>query len=247
METVKIADIADSERKRGFELVETLPGSSFRDASTVIVVPTRNEFVHYRVSAAWENMVSPMNQRRAKLYAVGHEVGRAYCEMVQHVLNHPILSHYKYLMTLEDDNIPPPDALIKLTDSIELGPFEAIGGLYFTKGALNMPMAYGDPKSFLETGVMDFKPRDVVEAVKTGNVMEVNGIGMGCSLWRMDVFRKIPPPWFVTVNEFIPGSGMSLVTQDLYFCERMRRAGMRIAVDLRVAVGHIDTHTGEVY
>jgi len=241
-----VAEIAEHERKLGFERVHLIPGSTYKDSSTVIVVPTRGK-IHYKVAAAWENMFAPMNQRRAKLYAVGHEVGRAYEEMVRFVLAHPVLSTYKYLMTLEDDNVPPPDAQVKLLDSIDVGPLDAVSGLYFTKGALNMPMAYGDPRSLLETGSIDFKPRDVEKALEKGTVVEVNGIAMGCAVWRMELFREFPPPWFVTVNELIPEQGVKCVTQDLYFCERLRRGGKRLGVDLRVHVGHLDTETGEMY
>lgn len=242
---INVEDIV-GDRKIGFERMKLLPGSTFRDCSTVIITPTLGK-VHYRAAAAAENLIGPMNQRRYKLWAAGHEVGRAYNEMVSFVLGHPVLSTYKYILSLEDDNVPPPDGLIKLQDSIDLGPFDAISGLYFTKGALNMPMAYGDPKSLVTSGQMDFRPRDVVKALASGNIMEVNGIGMGFALWRMDLFREFEAPWFVTVNEVIPEQGVACITQDLYFCERMRRKGKRIAVDLRVPVGHIDRETGEMY
>jgi hypothetical protein len=238
--------VASIERGLGFERVELIPGSTYKDSSTVIIVPTRGK-IHFKVVAAWENMFGPMNQKRAKLYAVGHEVSRAYEEMVKFVLTHPVLSTYKYLMTLEDDNLPPPDAQVKLLDSIDAGPLDAVSGLYFTKGDLNLPMAYGDPRSLLDRGVVDFNPRDVVKALDTGNVIEVNGIGMGCAVWRMELFRQFPPPWFITVNEHIPAQGTMCVTQDLYFCERLRRAGKRLGVDLRVQVGHINVETEEVY
>ena len=110
-----------------------------------------------------------------------------------------------------------------------------------------MPMAYGDPQEFARTGVLDFRPRDVAEGLRRGNVMDVNGVGMGCALWRMDLFREIEPPWFVSVAEYIPNTGCCAMTQDLYFCERARKLGKRFAVDLRTKVGHIDIATGIVY
>lgn len=229
----------------GFDRVELLAGATFKDATTIIVVPTRG-LIHTQVIQAWDCMLAPMNQRRVKLYAKGFEVGDAYNKMIRMILDNPHLSTYRYVLSLEDDNLPPPDAHMKLIESIELGPFDAVGGLYFTKGDVNMPMAYGDPKK-VEPGSMDFAPRDVVEASKTGNVVEVNGVGMGCTLWRMDLFREFSPPWFVTVCELIDGKGGVGITQDLYFCERIRRAGKRIAVDLRVKVGHMDVETEIIY
>jgi hypothetical protein len=242
---IPVAEIAEKEKSLGFERVELLAGSTFQDCSTVIVVPTRG-MIHHRVVAAWDNLMAPMNQRRVKVYAVGDEVGRAYNQMIEHILRDPTLSKFKYILSLEDDNLPPPDAMLKLAESIELGPFDAVGGLYFTKGDFNMPMAYGDPKEYTEKGIMDFKPRNVVRALESGNVCEVNGIAMGCSLWRMDLFRDLEPPWFVTVAEYMPERGGAVQkTQDLYFCERMRRKGKRLAVDLRVS--HLDVETNVVY
>jgi hypothetical protein len=244
---IDVQAAAEKDRMLGFERVELLPGSTFRDSSTIIVVPTRGK-IHFRVVNAWESLIQPMNQRRAKIYAVGDEVGHAYNRMIEEILKNEMFSSYKYVLTLEDDNLPPPDAHIQLLQSIDVGPFAAISGIYFTKGAYNMPQAYGNPRDFEKTGVCTFEPRNVVDAMRGGNIIEVNGIGMGCALWRMDTFRKIPPPWFVTVNNVFPEKrGVEMKTQDLYFCERMRLAGMRIAVDTRVRVGHLDVETGVVY
>lgn len=241
-----VKSIAERERGRGLN-VDMLYGASYRDGSTVLVVPTRGT-IHYKVASAWENMFPPMNQKRAKLYAVGDEVGRAYNDTMKMVLAHPHLSTFKYVMTLEDDNLPPPDAQVKLLDSLHVSKFDAMSGLYYTKGPLNMPMAFGDPKSLLETGRMDFRPRDIVKALEHGgNILEVNGIAMGCAVWKMELFKEFAPPWFVTVNEFIPYEGIKHITQDLFFCERLRRGGKRLGVDLRVHVGHLDVETGVIY
>jgi len=230
----------------GFERVEGIAGSTYKDSSTVIVIPTRG-FIHYRVVQSWQGMIAPMNQKRAILFCSGDEVGHAYNRMIQNILDNSELSKWKYVLTLEDDNLQPPDAHIRLLESIELGPFDAVSGIYFTKGDLNMPMAYGDPEVFRRTGVLDFKPRDIRQALETDRVMEVCGVAMGCTLYRMDLFRQIPAPWFVTVADLIPEKGVAAFTQDLYYCERAIRLGKRFAVDLRVKVGHLDTASGIVY
>ncbi len=230
----------------GFERIETIPGSTYRDNSTVVVIPTRG-MVSHRVVAAWQALMPPMNQKRAILFAAGHEVGKAYDALISQVLADPNLSKWKYLLTLEDDNLPPPDAHVRLLESIELG-FDAVSGIYFTKGELNMPMAYGDADAFRRTGQLEFRPRDVREALSRGQIMEVNGIAMGCALWRMDLLRQLEPPWFVTVSDYLPEKGgAQAYTQDLWFCERARKAGKRFAVDFRVKVGHLDTETGVIY
>jgi len=247
MTMIPITEVVDHYAGRGFERVELLPGTSYQDSSTVIVIPTRGA-IHHRVVSAWDNLISPMNQKRAKLFAAGHEVGKAYDAVISNILANPELSKWKYLLTLEDDNLPPGDAHIRLLESINFGPkFDAVSGLYFTKGDVNMPMAYGNPEEYRQTGVLDFKPRDVRAALASGQLMEVNGIAMGCALWRLEMFREIPPPWFVTVADVVPEKGPMAFTQDLWFCKKAQEAGKRFAVDMRVKVGHLDVNTGIVY
>jgi hypothetical protein len=231
----------------GFERVEVLPGSTYKDNSTVVVIPTRGQ-LHHRFVAHLQGLMAPMNQKRAILFAAGDEVGQAYNNLITNILGNPELSRWQYVMTVEDDNLLPPDAHIRLLEAIEAGPkFDAVSGIYWTKGDFNMPMAYGDPDEYARTGVLHFRPRDVRAALANGYLMPVCGIAMGCALWRMDLFRQIPPPWFVTVADVVPDKGPMAFTQDLYFCERAVRAGKRFAVDFRVRVGHLDVASGIVY
>jgi hypothetical protein len=232
---------------KGFERIEFIEGSTFKDNSTAVIIPLRTQSIHYKVAQAIAALYGPMNTKRQLFFVTGHEVGHAYNEAVKAILNHPEMKNWKYILTVEDDNLPPQDAHLRLIESIEAGPFDAVSGIYFTKGEWNMPMAYGDAIEFARTGVLDFRPIDIVKAMKVGNIVEVNGIGMGCALWRMELFRNIPQPWFVTACENVPEKGTVMYTQDLYFCERAKRSGKRFAVDLRVHVGHIDKDTGVVY
>jgi len=245
----KMIDISEAAQKMeglGYDRIEMIHGSTYRDCSTVVVIPTRG-MVDIRVVQSWQGIIGPMNQKKAILYARGHEVGVAYDTMIQNILDNPELSKWKYVLTLEDDNIIPQDAHIRLLESIEAGPFDAVGGIYFTKGDINMPMAYGDPAEFARGMPLDFRPRNIVEALQRGNVVEVNGLAMGCTLYRMDLFRRFASPWFVTVSDVVPNKGPASFTQDLWFCERAKRKGARFAVDCRVRVGHLDTATGVVY
>lgn len=234
-----------AETMLGFDRVKLLRGSTFRDNSTHIVIPTRGT-VDTRVVQTWQGLIAPMNQKRTVLFARGDEVGIAYDNLIKHILSNPDLASWKYVLTLEDDNLVPVDAHIRLLESIEWGHFDVVGGLYFTKGGINMPMAYGSPEEFQRTGVLDFRPRSVADAIAAGQVMEVNGTAMGCTLYRLDLFKEFPPPWFVTVADVVEGQPQGF-TQDLAFARRLKLAGKRLAVDCRVKVGHLDIATGEVY
>lgn len=243
---IPIADVVETAKGLGFERVEHLPGSTYQDNSTVIVIPTRG-MIHHRVVSAWQNLIAPMNQKRAIMFASGHEVGKAYDAMIASILAHPELSKWRYVLCLEDDNVPPPDAHIRLLETIEWGHYDAVGGLYFTKGEFSMPQCYGDPEEYKRTGVLDFKPRDVRAAIQRGNVIPCNGVAMGCTLYRMDLFRQLPAPWFVTFSDVTPEGNVQGWTQDLFMCRNAVAAGKTFAIDARVKVGHLDVSNNVLY
>ena len=178
-----VAAASDRLAGLGFERIHTLHGSTFKDCSTVLVAPTRG-MIHHRVVAAWQSLIAPMNQKRAIMFAIGDEVGIAYNRLVSHILAHPECGRWKYIMTIEADNLVPPDAHKRLLETMESGMYDGASGLYFTKGDINMPMAYGDPHHFETTGELEFRPRDTAACIAAGQVMPVNGIAMRCARWR---------------------------------------------------------------
>ena len=228
----------DTSQFLGFQRVEHVSKSSYRDNSMVVIIPCRSPHLHVKVVQAIQGLQWPMNQKRAMFFVTGAEVGKAYDDQLAAILEHPELKTWKYLLTLEDDNVPPPEAPLLLAEAIEEGPFDAVGGLYFTKGDVGMPQCYGDPELYARTGELDFRPRDVVSAVKGGMIVPCNGIAMGCSLYKLSMFKDVPRPWFKTN----PSN-----TQDLYFCANAKRAGKTFAVDCRVRVGHLDVQSGVIF
>ncbi len=159
------------------------------------------------------------------------EVAAAYNAAVETILNHPALTNFKYMLTFEEDNMPPPDGLHRLFESID--EYAIVAGLYFTKGDGGQPMIYGDPK-----GMLSFQP----QVPRVNQVQECNGTGMGFTLFDMNLFRdeSIPRPWFQTLQDWTPEGGARVGTQDLFLMGNARRAGYRIASDNRVRVGHWD-------
>lgn len=205
---------------------------SYEDLSTVWIVVTRGQ-ISTRVLGSWFSLMRPMNQKMiGPLFIEGKEVGAGYQAAVEMILAHPELKTWKYLLTLEEDNCPPPDGLLKLYESIEK--FDAVSGLYWTKGEGGQPMIYGDvhsmPKNFIPQ-----MPRPEC-------VQECNGLGMGFNLFKLSMFKKVPSPWFRTVQE----NGKAY-TQDLWFFENAGREGFHFACDTRIKVGHFDAATNMMW
>ncbi len=211
---------------------------TYKDLSTIIVCPTRG-VIPAKIVQTWMGLIKPMNQKViGPMFAIGLEVGEAYNQMIQSILDNPELSKWKYLLTIEEDNAPSPDALLKLYEAIEGEvdgiKYDVVGGLYWTKGEGGQPMIYGDPK------VM---PKNFTPQVPWSETTQpANGLGMGFNLWRLDMFKdsKLRKPWFKTEQSYTPGIGVRQYTQDLYFFEDAAKYGYKFACDTRVKVGHYD-------
>lgn len=271
-------------------------GKTYRDLSTIIIIPTPgnvaenghlnckkcktvNEYTKTNVNGlnpvvveSWKKLIKPMNVPILEMMVNGHEVGQAYNVAIEAILTNPGLKKFKYILTLEHDNIIPymPNTqgpLMTLYNDIEKG-YDAVGGLYWTKGNPSMPLIYGDPREIRgikkkneQAGMFKVRfPAKVQKKVRVGTVnkdghdwhdgelVECNGMGMGFTLFKLDLFRdeRFIKPWFKTAQEHT-NDGMKMYTQDLYFFENFRKLGYKCAMDTRIKLGHIDLASGIIY
>jgi hypothetical protein len=214
-------------------------GKTYKDLSTVIIVPTRGgRCLTPKFVSCISGLMRAMNQQCfGPIYMSGMEVGAAFNSAIEMIQSNPQLAKFKYLLTCEDDNLPPPDGLLRLYESID--DFDVVGGLYWTKGEAGQPMIYGDPN----VCPLNFIPQQVIPET----VQRCNGTGMGFTLFRLSIFKKLPAPWFETKQSWEPNTGVKCYTQDLWFYEKLIKSGGKIAVDNRVKVGHYDADADHVW
>jgi hypothetical protein len=200
--------------------------------SSVLLVPAFGT-VPTKVVASWWNSYFPPNQQVFKVFAVGMEVGEAFSQAIEHILKDPILGKCKYLLTVEHDNIGPPDGFVKLLQHMHNHPeYAGIGGLYFTKGHGGVPQVWGDPKD----PILNYRPQ---MPDPNGGLVECNAVGCGYNAWRLDTFRdeRLRRPWFKTTSG---AEGIGCQTQDIFFASDAKKHGYRFAVACDVRVGHYD-------
>lgn len=219
-------DVLEQSRER------ILKGGSWKKQRVVVIIPA-GASIPAKVALSHWNLIFPPNQGVVRILAQGMEVGEAYTAAIESVLAHPDLSQWEYILTLEHDNVPPADGVLKLVERMEAHPeLSCIGGLYWTKGEGGVPQIWGDPKD----PVLNFRPQPPVP----GALVECCGTGMGFNLWRMEMFKdaKLRKPWFKTM-----ASAEGVGTQDLYFWADARKYGYRCAVDCAILVGHYELAT----
>ena len=279
--------------RQSFEVAPT--GKTFRDLSTIIILPTRgvteekkthvctkcktkHEYVSTTVNGmspifveAWKRLIKPMNVPVLEMIVQGMEVGAAYSTAIENILANPALNKFKYILTVEDDNIIPfmPNTqgpLMMLYEAIEKG-FDVVGGLYWTKGNPSMPLIYGDPREKdRNTPAGMFKVRFPAKKQKRvkfgtinkdghdwhdGELIECCGMGMGFTLFKMDLFKdsRIEKPFFETISDHgtMEKPGIRQYTQDLKYFEKLCTLGYRVAVHSGIKLGHLDLKTGIIY
>lgn len=207
-------------------------GASWKRQRIIVILPA-DAMIPAKVALSHWNLGFPPNNGVVRILAQGMEVGHAYSTAIEQVLAHPELSQWEYILTIEHDNMPPADGVLKLCERMEAHPEMAcIGGLYFTKGEGGVAQIWGD----VNDPVLNFRPQ---LPDYNGGLRECNGTGMGFNMFRLSMFKDpaLRKPWFVTQTQ------NGLMTQDLYFWSDARKHGYRCAIDCGVSVGHYDKDT----
>lgn len=146
----------------------------------------------------------------------------------------------KYLFFIDEDVTPPGHAIRQLIYHLEHFPKAAIAaGIYCHKSEPPMPMVFRG------------NGHGPYWQWKAGEVFDCSGVGMGCALIRVEALKDIPQPWFKTVDSvdsFIEGIPHGeMWTEDLYFCDKVTKAGFMILADGGILPNHMNSITGQAY
>jgi GT2 family glycosyltransferase len=130
----------------------------------------------------------------------------------------------KWLLFLDDDVIPPPDAFDKLL-SVQN---EVASGVYWKRQGKIVPTAY-----------FEAHPLPTPLPHITGDLpIDVDLVGGGLLLIHRSVFEKIKEPWFEwkICREDLPNR--ERVGEDFDFCRKVKAVGLRIVLHQGVRCRH---------
>lgn len=194
----------------------------------------------WAMSLATQNY--PLNTSVMFMTLKGTETGEARNRIVEDAIK----IKAKYIWFIDDDTAPPSYAIRSLTYALdqqsgELGNAMVCGGIYCSKSDPAAPVV------FKEEGMGTFWNW------KIGEVFECGGIGTGCMLIKTELFQYLEKPYFKTVDENCDSlkegsiTFKSQLTDDLYFCRKVRDAGFKILAHGGVQCIHWDISTGRAY
>lgn len=185
---------------------------------------------------AFHQLHPPMDYNVEYALVKGKPVADARNDMAEEAIK----KNCKYLFFVDEDVTPPAHALRQLIYHLEHWPKAAIaGGIYVHKAPPQMPMV------FRGNGIGPFWDW------KVGEVFECSGLGMGCTLIRVDALKTIEKPWFRTIDsidEYMDNVAKGECwTEDLYCCHKLTEAGWKILADGGILPAHWDPKTGTPY
>src|SRR5581483_8252920 len=90
-----------------------LKGGSWKKQRIVVVLPAADS-IPAKVALSHWSLAFPPNNGVVRLLAQGMEVGYAYSTSIEQILANPEMSQWEYLLTIEHDNCPPADGVLKL-------------------------------------------------------------------------------------------------------------------------------------
>lgn len=132
---------------------------------------------------------------------------------------------FEYLLMLDDDMLMGADLVKRLVAHDK----DVVGGLYYQRGGAFHPVAMRRVWKDEGNWTAHFLPLHDPILTQPG-LHEVDIIGGGCMLFKVDVFRKLTPPYFWWES--------SLGT-DVAICSRLQDAGVHIYLDSTVELGHL--------
>lgn len=134
----------------------------------------------------------------------------------------------KYLLTVDADMVFPPDALLRLMEH----DVDIAGALYMRKTPPFTPVA-AMRDGFGYKNLIRSKPW------KSGDFMEVDAVGAGFMLIKVDILRQIPQPHY---NFFWDKDRKGFWSEDWWLCRQAKANGYKVWLDTGLSLGHMGSY-----
>lgn len=206
-------------------------------ARVLIAIPTFESITPDTFKAIWD--IDRGGHEVSFEFVRGYDCATARNRIAQMALD----GGYDHLLMVDNDVTPPSDALVNLLSH----GVDCVSGFYLHRNADNRPgdrtcvcrLLDAKGKAYFNYPLeSEYTVGELAGMRERGeHLVEIHGGGMGCVLVRTDVFRRVAYPWFDWVN--YRDERRNMLSEDLYFCEELRKKGIPRHVDTRVACGHL--------
>lgn len=189
---------------------------------TLIAIPTSRD-IEIQCAASIIGMDRPEGARIGVFCPQSYSIDASRNLIVEHALE----IGYDYILWIDSDMIIPKNTLIQLLSHDK----DIVSGVYAYK---LLPTAgqgrNAVAKRFKKDAKDTYEDISLSEIRESERLMEIDGVGFGCVLTKVDVFKNIKKPWF----RYTPNMG-----EDIYFCRKAQKAGYKVYLDTSIRCGHI--------
>ncbi len=203
--------------------------------SLLIGIPTLGRPVPLNWALNFKSLTPPINYNTVFQIIFGNAIDTARNEMCKIAIE----KNCKYIFFLGDDVVPPNHTLRQLIYRMDIDPsIDVVGGVYCVKADPAFPLVF---RGLGNGSYWDWK---------IGEFFQVTGLGMDCTLIRVDSLKKMPYPWFKTVqdDQFLDAkNNAESWTEDLYFFNQLEQAKGKVFCDGAVICEHWDVFENKKY
>lgn len=140
------------------------------------------------------------------------------------IIDEAIHSKCSHVLFLDDDMAFAPDTLMRLLEH----DLDVVSSFYLNRSYPHTPVVFD----------YDFERKYKTHLMKDNEngLIEVEAVGFGTLLCKIEIFEKLEKP-YVREGQIFPDRR----SEDVAFCLRLRKEGIKIHCDLDIPVGHIGT------
>jgi hypothetical protein len=167
-------------------------------------------------------------------YPEGHKfsfervtAGRIFTALArERIVEQAIAKKADYLFMIDDDMLAGPDIFERLyKHNVDI-----VAGLAFNRYAPHKPVCYEVKTGYDALEKKEYFMNYPIIDYPRNTLVQCDAVGFGAVLIKMSVFDKVPKPWFMTMS----GAG-----EDLSFCWKAGKEGIKIYMDTATKMGHL--------
>lgn len=203
--------------------------------SLLIGIPTLGRPVPLNWALSFKSLNPPINYNTIFHIINGAAIDEARNEMCRIAIE----KGCKYVFFLGDDVVVPNHTLRQLIYRMDIDDsIDVVGGVYCVKADPAYPLVF---RGFGNGSYWDWK---------IGEFFEVTGLGMDCTLIRVETLKKIQAPYFKTVqsDQFLDAiNSAESWTEDLFFFKKLEDIKGKTFCDGTIICEHWDVYENKKY
>lgn len=198
----------------------------FSEVLDVVAPDKKNECLNLYLEKHGRYM-KKMDDQRFEFWFIN--IGRIFTPAAREEAAKKALEHnMEYIFFVDDDMICPDDMFLRLYRHHKIA--DVACPLAFTRNEPYKPVLYASVDGYDAVNKSDYFINNVIMNYPKNKLVEADACGFGAALVKVDILRKIQPPYFMCSE----GTG-----EDILFCYKVRKAGGRVFMDTTFNIGHL--------